>query len=27
MMSGADRVLRIGGTAAVIPPEQVTARG
>jgi ATP-binding cassette, subfamily B, bacterial CvaB/MchF/RaxB len=27
MMSGADRVLRIGGTAAVIPPEQVTAHG
>jgi ATP-binding cassette subfamily B protein RaxB len=27
MMSGADRVLRIGGTIGISPPEQVAARG
>jgi hypothetical protein len=26
MMSGADRVLRIGGTVGILPPEQVAAR-
>jgi len=27
MMSGADRVLRIGGAAGIMPPEQIATHG